>query len=75
MSHCWISCPWCHHMNRAPLDHGPLRCERCGHRVDKPRLACDCPTCKAPRTWVEIDPDDLDSLVAWLKQRRAQGNG
>jgi hypothetical protein len=44
-----ITCSWCHEPNRIGQDPASTYCSCCGHRADVPRLACDCPLCRA--TW------------------------
>ena len=43
------SCGWCHAMNKLASDAQgrllPTNCTECGHRVDLPRLHCDCVKC------------------------------
>jgi hypothetical protein len=36
-------CSWCH--QTVALTEPPVWCPHCGHRADRPRVACDCPPC------------------------------
>jgi hypothetical protein len=53
----------CSHCHALVWTDGPTwpDCPTCGHRADRPRIACDCPTCVAPRP--------LDALRARVRRR------
>lgn len=44
-----VGCSWCHRIAWTTDATFP-DCPACGHRADRPRLACDCDRCSTP-TW------------------------
>lgn len=65
-----ITCPWCHAIQ---IGHsGPAWCRRehCGHRIDLPRMTCDCVKCQplvGPRP--PASAEDVAAAKALLSRR------
>lgn len=72
------SCSWCHQINQLTITLGGIMasfCSNCGHRADKSRLECDCPSCSG-RDLVSlarsVNPDGIQGgpLDRWGRPKR-----